>query len=80
MMGIGEGGLGITLELKTFTKIDMDIITKKDAKIVARAFKDARDYARKNTKLTEPMPPKIETTITYDKITGRWIVWYRDRI
>ena len=52
MMGLGEGGLGITLELKTFTKIDMDIITKKDAKIVARAFKDARDYARKNTKLT----------------------------
>ena len=76
----GEGGLGIKLNLKTFTKVDMDINNKEDAELVAQAFKDNRTYERSITKSNEPMPPKLETTITYDKTTGRWIVWYRDRI
>lgn len=75
----GEGGLGVKLNLKTFIKVDMDIDFKEDAELVAQAFKDNRIYERSIANLNEPMPPKLETTITYDKVTGKWTVWYRDR-
>ena len=73
----GDGGLNTTIELKEFTKVDMDIDNIKDARLVAQAFKDNRDYQRSITKSNEPMPPELETDITKTK-DGKFIVWYRD--
>ena len=73
----GDGGLSTTIELKEFTKFDMDIDNIKDARLVAQAFKDNRDHQRSITKSNESMPPELETAIT--KTTdGKFIVWYRD--
>lgn len=73
----GDGGLNTTIELKEFTKVDMDIDNIKDARLVAQAFKDNRDYQRSITKSNESMPPELETDITKTK-DGKFIVWYRD--
>ena len=73
----GDGGLNTTIELKAFTKVDMDIDNIKAARLVAQAFKDNRDYQRSITKSNEPMPPELETDITKTK-DGKFIVWYRD--
>ena len=74
----GDGGLSTAIELKEFTKVDMDIDNIKDARLVAQAFKDTRDYQRSTTRHNnEPMRPELEidTTKTQD---GKFIVWYRD--
>ena len=73
----GDGGLNTTIELKEFTKVDMDIDSIKDARLVAQAFKNNRDYQRSITKSNESMPPELETDITKTK-DGKFIVWYRD--
>lgn len=73
----GDGGLNTTIELKEFAKVDMGIDNIKDARLVAQAFKDNRDYQRSITKSNESMPPELETDITKTK-DGKFIVWYRD--
>ena len=73
----GDGGLNTTIELKEFTKVDMDIDNIKDAQLVAQAFKDNRDYQRSITKSNDSMPPELETDITKTK-DGKFIVWHRD--
>ena len=55
----------------------MRIDNIKDARLVAQAFKDNRDYQRSITKSNESMPPELETDITKTK-DGKFIVWYRD--
>ena len=55
----------------------MGIDNIKDARLVAQAFKDNRDYQRSITKSNESMPPELETDITKTK-DGKFIVWYRD--
>ena len=73
----GDGGLNTTIELKEFAKVDMGIDNIKDARLVAQAYKDNRDYQRSITRPNEPMPPELETNITKTK-DGKFIVWYRD--
>ena len=73
----GDGSLNTTIELKEFAKVDMDIDNIKDARLVAQAFKDNRNYQRSITKSNESMPPELETDITKTK-DGKFIVWYRD--
>ena len=75
----GDGGLTTTIELKEYTKVDVDIETIADAVLVAQAFEDARDYERSLVKDKALKPPKIETSITSTN-DGKFIVWYRDRI
>jgi len=76
----GDGGLKTTIKFKEYTKVDMDDIdTMADARLVAKAFKDNRNYQRSITKANAPMPPELETNITKTK-DGKFIVWYRDRI
>ena len=75
----GDGGLTTTIELKEYTKVDVDIETMADAVLVAQAFEDARDYERSLVKDKALKPPKIETNITPTN-DGKFIVWYRDRI
>ena len=74
----GDGGLSTALELKEYIKVDMDIDNIADARLVAQAFKDNRNYQRSIARSPEPMPPELKTTITKTK-DGKFIVWYRDR-
>lgn len=75
----GDGGLSMGIELKEYTKVDVDIASMSDAVLVAQAFTDNRDYERSLIKDKTLKPPKLETNITKTS-DGKFIVWYRDRI
>lgn len=72
--GDGDGELSIILELKQFTKVDMELDTIKDAELVARSFQRNCIHDRR---ITYPVPPRLETTITKNN-DGKFVVWYRD--
>ena len=61
----GEGGLGVKLQMKTFTKFGEEFNLEKNAKKIASGL--------------ELSPEKLETRISKNETTGKFIVWYRER-